>query len=118
MKIADNPEKITCNFFLWDSKPLGQSGPGYHVHDIILRLPVKLKLIKIFLGLSVFGLENRFECPRNCGRSFEGGKKLTVHLKLECGVAKKFHFQYCDKHFTRNRYLKRHVSRVHGISLY
>lgn len=54
----------------------------------------------------------RYYCI-NCGRNYNRRANLKRHLKLECGVPKKFSCPMCSKAFARNNELKKHMFFVH-----
>lgn len=59
-----------------------------------------------------------FNCPNGCGRRYKHKRHLTAHIKYECGVPRQFHCKMCDKSFTRNFDLKKHVFLRHQIFLW
>jgi len=68
-----------------------------------------------FIGLSTTEPENRFVCPRCCGRSYKWKTNLIVHLKNECGINPKFKCPYCSKLSHHKSNLKRHILCVHNV---
>lgn len=54
-----------------------------------------------------------FVCPNKCGRSYKHKNTLSAHVRLECGVPRKFKCDICDKSFARKGTLKSHVAVVH-----
>ncbi|XP_050430576.1 zinc finger protein 875-like [Adelges cooleyi] len=52
--------------------------------------------------------ENRWVCPKSCGRSYKNKKHLQRHL-FECGVPPQFKCDRCDKTFKRKDHKKKHV---------
>lgn len=54
----------------------------------------------------------RYYCI-NCGRNYNRRANLKRHLKLECGVPKKFSCPMCGRAFARNNELTKHVFFVH-----
>lgn len=54
----------------------------------------------------------RYYC-QNCGRNYNRKTNLNRHLKLECGVPKKFSCSACGRAFARNNELTKHVFFVH-----
>lgn len=56
-------------------------------------------------------------CPNNCGRKYKQKGNLSVHLRLECGVPRKFKCEICGKAFTRNSSCKTHTITVHKVIL-
>ncbi|XP_050536201.1 zinc finger and BTB domain-containing protein 41-like isoform X2 [Daktulosphaira vitifoliae] len=50
----------------------------------------------------------RWECPRNCGRSYKNKKHLQRHM-CECGVPPQFKCDKCEKTFKRKDHMKKHV---------
>lgn len=51
-------------------------------------------------------------CPNNCGRKYLGSRcdtNLKRHLTMECGKIAKFQCEYCEKRFSYNYSLKRHL---------
>lgn len=55
---------------------------------------------------------SRYYC-RKCGRNYNRKANLNRHMKLECGVPKKFTCLTCGKSFARNNELTKHVMFVH-----
>lgn len=71
--------------------------------------------------LSDFNIEPiRFvTCPNMCGRKYFGSRcdtNLKRHLTMECGKIAKFQCTHCDKRFSYNYSLRRHLL-VHQIIL-
>ena len=54
----------------------------------------------------------RFTCPK-CDRCYHHNKLLARHLKLECGVERKYVCIYCDQRFKRKDHLNSHLKRTH-----
>lgn len=68
-----------------------------------------------FVGMNV---PDPLYCPNNCGRCYSGNTRkgtLNRHLKLECGVERKFQCSYCSKRFSRKNTLKTHYVCVHKL---
>ncbi len=55
-----------------------------------------------------------FICPNNCGRNYLSKSSLTRHLKYECGRAKQFICEFCEKPFSHKADMKIHVGVVHS----
>lgn len=51
----------------------------------------------------------------NCGQNYYLIYNIHRHIKLECGVPKKFSCPECSKGFARNNHLKRHLMFVHNV---
>ena len=63
----------------------------------------------------LFGLNECWYCPNNCGRKYKRKTHLNRHLKYECGVPKQFKCDVCDKPFTHKESLKTHLGVVHQV---
>lgn len=53
-----------------------------------------------------------FACPQ-CGKLYKYKSSLTNHMKFECGLAPKFHCNYCSYKTFQKGNLKTHVARKH-----
>lgn len=56
-------------------------------------------------------------CPNDCGKMYYGQTRkgsLTRHLKLACGVPKKFSCLLCNKKFSRKDNARKHVVNIHN----
>lgn len=52
-------------------------------------------------------------CPNMCGRKYYGSRcvsNLKRHLSMECGKIAKFQCNFCEKRFSYNYSLRRHLS--------
>lgn len=56
-----------------------------------------------------------FICPNMCGRSYKRKNTLNAHVRLECGVPRKFKCDICEKAFARKGTLQSHVAAVHRL---
>jgi len=87
------------------------------VYNFVLLLPmltnyfnfINIILIQFFPDQN----EPRFFCSNYCGRSYKNKRSLWRHLKFECGVQPKFECLICNKKFTDNQSMKRHVILIH-----
>lgn len=56
-----------------------------------------------------------YKCLNDCGRSYTLLSSLQRHMRLECGVPKKFFCTLCLKSYTRKDSLKYHILEKHGV---
>lgn len=56
-----------------------------------------------------------YKCLNECGRSYTLLSSLQRHMRLECGVPKRFWCPICLRAYTRNDTLKYHMNEKHGF---
>ena len=62
---------------------------------------------------SCSGGTSGFPCVQ-CGRQFRWKSNLSRHLRLECGVERKFQCHHCQYRFVHKHHLESHVNKRHG----
>lgn len=55
----------------------------------------------------------RYICPKHCGKTFVQKGSLVRHLKYECGVIKQFQCEKCLNRFCYKFQLQKHIKRKH-----
>lgn len=75
----------------------------------------KISSKKIQLQLQAAASGNIYKCLNDCGRSYTLLSSLQRHMRLECGVPKKFWCPVCLKTYTRKDSLKYHMIDKHGM---
>lgn len=80
-----------------------------------LNFSLNIQIFNLFYLLSFLDylLENRWICPKHCGRSYKDTKQLNRHIN-ECGVPPRFKCGKCSKSFKRNGHLKQHLMSCAG----
>ncbi|XP_050061478.1 gastrula zinc finger protein XlCGF67.1-like [Aphis gossypii] len=59
-------------------------------------------------------VDERYQCPNQCGRSYKALHGVRQHLRYECGVRPKFSCAVCMKCFAYRTVLKIHMATVHN----
>ncbi|VVC28713.1 Hypothetical protein CINCED_3A011968 [Cinara cedri] len=61
-------------------------------------------------------IDDRYQCPNACGRTYKALHGVRQHLRYECGVKPKFSCSVCTKCFAYKNVLKIHMASVHNVS--
>lgn len=81
----------------------------FSLYVVVFRLPLPS------LQLNEFNLEMLpFACPR-CPKMYKQHFNLLRHLRLECGVERRFECHICKRRFCRQNQMKRHLMLVHPL---
>lgn len=59
------------------------------------------------------GLQGRWPCMNNCGRSYKNKGDLIRHIRKECGIPPQYRCDTCRKMFKHVHHLKSHMIVVH-----
>lgn len=61
------------------------------------------------------GHQERFYCPKNCGKVYKNKKSAWNHIRYECGMECQFHCDFCGKRFSQKSSLKTHLGLIHKV---
>lgn len=53
-----------------------------------------------------------FQCAK-CEKSYKSKPNLYRHIRLECGVNRRYTCVHCNMGFKHNHHLRRHIGRAH-----
>ncbi|XP_042860692.1 uncharacterized protein LOC122246277 [Penaeus japonicus] len=59
------------------------------------------------------GSGNTHACPK-CGRTYTLRSNLSRHMRLECGVERRYSCSYCHKRFSHAHHLRSHERSIHA----